>query len=108
MKRRHYCCIKNPEGMRPIFALIVFNKFVLAVDNTTENGLTRKIMSSFPNGVFKSFMKRRIGRFHVVKWTSTKWVKKRDARVELLFCSALPQLYLHVVVVAVAVVAYGP
>ena len=34
--------------MRPIFALIVFNKFVLAVDNTTENGLTRKIMSSFP------------------------------------------------------------
>ena len=58
--------------------------------------------------VFKSCMKRRIRRFHVVKWTSTKWAKKRNARVELLFCSALHQLYLHVVVVAVAVVAYGP
>ena len=58
--------------------------------------------------VFKSFMKRRIRRFHFVKWTSTKWAKKRDARVELLFCSALYQLYLYVVVVAVAVVAYSP
>ena len=43
-----------------------------------------------------------------MKWTSTKWAEKRDARVELLFCSALYQLYLYVVVVAVAVVAYGP
>ena len=65
-----------------------------------EKGIRRR--------VFKSFMKRRIRRFHVVKWTSTKWAKKRDARVELLFCSALYQLYLYVVVIAVAVVAYGP
>ena len=66
-----------------------------------EKGIRRR--------VFKSFMKRRFRRFHVVKWTSTKWAKKkRDARVELLFCSALRQLYLYVVVVAVAVVAYGP
>ena len=65
-----------------------------------EKGIRRR--------VFKSFMKRRIRRFHVVKWTSTKWAKKRDARVELSFCSALYQLYLYVVVVAVAVLAYGP
>ena len=66
-----------------------------------EKGIRRR--------VFKSFMKRRIRRFDVVKWTSTKWAKKkRDAHVELLFCSALHQLYLYVVVVAVAVVAYGP
>ena len=39
-----------------------------------EKGIRRR--------VFKSFMKRRIRRFDVVKWTSTKWAKKkRDARV---------------------------
>ena len=50
MKRRHYCCIKNPDGMRPIFALIVFYTFVLAVDNTTESGLNKKNYEQLPSG----------------------------------------------------------
>ena len=36
-----------------------------------------------------SSIKRRLGRFHVVvvRWTSKKCTKKRDAHAELLFCS---------------------
>ena len=43
--------------MRPIFALIVFNKFVLAVDNTTENGLNKKLYEQFShNGRARWFL----------------------------------------------------
>ena len=56
-----------------------------------------------------SSMKRQIRRFHVVvvKWTSKKCTKKRDARVERLFWS-LNLLCFEVVVVVVVVVAEAP
>ena len=54
-----------------------------------------------------SYIKRRIGRFHVVfvQWTSNKCTKKLDARAELLF--AHKPIFFFCVVVVVVIVVIG-